>query len=82
VAVAATEDEVLSGVGIGLMYGRKSKAADTDGFSIGLGVILDGKVKDLADGFEENQPPPPGETQVRFEEKARWSALLFVTRTF
>jgi hypothetical protein len=81
-AVSATEQKVLSGVGMGFMYGRKAKATDSDGFSIGIGVMLDGKVKDLADGFEENQAPPAGETQVRFKEKSRWSGMLFVTRTF
>lgn len=82
IAVAATQDKALSGVGMGLMYGVKPKATESEGFSIGAGAILDGKVKDLADGFRRNEPPPPGETEVRFEEKARWAALLFVTRTF
>lgn len=82
VAVAASEDKVLSGVGVGFMYGLKSKPTDSDGFSVGIGAILDGKVKDLAEGFKINQPPPAGETTVRFEEKSRWSALMFVTKTF
>lgn len=82
VAVSATQDKLLSGVGMGFMYGLKAKDTDTEGFSVGVGVILDGKVKDLADGFKKNEAPPAGETQVRFEEKARWSYLLFVTRSF
>jgi hypothetical protein len=82
VAVAATSDDLLSGVGMGLMYGRKTSAQDSDGFSVGLGVLLDDSVKDLADGFSRNEAAPEGETAVRFETKARWSTLLFVTRTF
>lgn len=82
VAVAASQENVLSGVAIGFMYGLKTRPTDSDGFSIGVGAILDGKVKDLADGFRKNETPPAGETTVRFEEKSRWSALLFVTRTF
>ncbi|MGI9233293.1 MAG: hypothetical protein ACR2RD_06655 [Woeseiaceae bacterium] len=82
VAVATTSDDVLSGVAMGWMWGWKVKAADSDGFSIGVGAVLDADVSDLADGFEANQPPPPGETVVRFESKARWSGVLFVTRTF
>lgn len=81
-AVAATEDKLLSGVGIGFMYGLKAKEDSSEGFSIGLGAILDGKVKNLGKGFKANEAPPSGETAVRFEEKARWSALLFVSRTF
>lgn len=82
VAVSATADELLSGVGMGFMYGRKAKIDDSEGFSVGIGVILDGKVKDLGEGFVANEAPPEGETAVRFEEKSRWSALLFVSRTF
>ncbi|MGQ0546378.1 MAG: hypothetical protein ACT4P3_13745 [Betaproteobacteria bacterium] len=82
VAVAASQDKAVSGIGIGFMYGEKRKPADSDGFSLGVGAILDGKVKDLAEGFRRDQPLPAGETAVRFEEKARWSLLLFVTRTF
>ena len=82
VAAAATSDKVLSGVGLGFMYGMKSKETESEGFSIGLGVALDAKVKDLADGFKPNEAPPTGETAVRYTTKSRWSTLLFVTRTF
>lgn len=82
VAVATTQSNLLSGVGVGLIYGRKSNKTDSDGFSVGIGVILDGEVKDLASGFKADQAPPVGETVVRFENKARWSNILFVTRTF
>ncbi|MBT8096265.1 MAG: hypothetical protein KJO95_06030 [Gammaproteobacteria bacterium] len=82
VAVAATGDDVLSGVAMGLMWGWKVKEADSDGFSIGVGAVLDANVRDLADGFEDGQPPPQGETTVRYETKSRWSGVVFVTRTF
>ena len=81
-AVAASQSKVLSGVGMGIIYGWKAKPTESDGFSVGIGAILDGGVKDLGDGFRVNEPPPAGETQVRYSEKARWAALVFVTRTF
>ncbi|HEY5897192.1 MAG TPA: hypothetical protein VIV54_06490 [Burkholderiales bacterium] len=81
VAIAAADDKVLSGVGFGLMYGQKL-ADQKDGFSVGAGLILDNKVKDLGSGFKKDEPAPNGETAVRFEEKSRWSAMVFVTRTF
>jgi hypothetical protein len=82
-AVAATQDKVLAGVGVGMMFGLRSKnPTDKEGFSVGVGGILDGDVKSLADGFKKNEPLPPGETTIRFEEKARWSGILFVTRSF
>jgi hypothetical protein len=82
VAVAATQDELLSGVGMGFMYGFKANPSDSEGFSIGIGAILDADVKDLADGFKENSAAPSGETAIRYKSESRWSALIFVTRTF
>ncbi len=82
IAAAATDAKLLSGVGIGFMYGMKAAATDTDGFSVAIGVVLDANVKDLGDGFSANEAPPAGETSVRFITKSRLSTLLFVTRTF
>ncbi len=83
VGVVADSNDVLAGVSIGFMWGWKSTQPDTSqGFSLGLGVLLENDVKDLADGFHEGEPLPPGETQIRFVEKGRWSAVIFATRTF
>ncbi len=82
VAVAASQDELLQGVGAGWMWGWKAKAGESDGFAIGIGAILDAKVKDLGSGFKDGEAPPPGETEVRYEEKSRWSGLLFFTKSF
>jgi hypothetical protein len=80
-AVATSANDV-AGVGFGFMFGWKPKAEEKDGFSVGIGMILDNKVKNLASGFTPGSPPPPGATTVLTEEKARWSNMLFVTRTF
>jgi hypothetical protein len=80
VAVAATSQNVLSGVGFGWTFGFQTSPRSTEGFTIGIGAILDADVKDLAAGFTLGEAPPAGETAVTFEEKARWSALIFVTR--
>lgn len=83
VAVAAASNDLLKGVGVGFMYGwRGDNEKSSDGFSVGIGAILDNDVKSLADGFSANEPLPSGETGIRYETKARWSAILFVTRTF
>ena len=82
-AIAAGTGDTVMGVGLGWMWGLKSAdPQQSEGFSIGIGVLLDDDVKTLGAGFEENQPPPAGETAVRFEEKARPAAVLIVTRTF
>lgn len=82
VAVASSDSKVLSGVGLGFMYGWRDVSTSTDGFSIGIGAMLDAKVKDLASGFEEDHLLPAGETEVRYHEKSRWSLIIFATKTF
>ena len=82
VAVATSPEKALAGVGFGWMFGYKPNEQQKEGMSFALGAMLDSKVKNLAEGFRRNEAPPAGETTVRFEEKSRWSAILFVTRTF
>jgi len=83
IAVAASSNDLLKGVGVGFMYGwRGNEEKASDGFSVGVGAILDNDMKALAGGFNANEPLPSGETDIRYETKARWSAILFVTRTF
>jgi hypothetical protein len=81
VAVAATDNKLLSGVAVGAMYGMKKSQESTEGFSIGVGAILDAKVRSLGAEFKENEPPPNGETTIRFLKRSRWSFLFYVTRT-
>jgi hypothetical protein len=82
-AAASSDNKVLSGVGFGFMTGiRTGTGNNTNGFSIGIGGILDAKVKELAAGFSEGQAAPSGETAVRFVEKTRGSGVVFFTKTF
>lgn len=82
IAAAATDKKVLSGVGLGFMYGVKTRSEDSEGFSVGFGAILDGSVKSLAEGFVLNAAPSHGETELRYETRGRWATLLFVSRSF
>jgi hypothetical protein len=55
-AVAATAEHMLSGVGMGFMYGwraPKKSVGNPPGISVGFGFALDNGVKRLADGFTE-----------------------------
>jgi hypothetical protein len=84
VALAAKSDDVLAGVAAGWMWGWKDSRlpASDNAFTVGIGVILDSDVKDLADGFREGQPLPEGESDIRYEEKSRAGVVLLFTRTF
>ncbi len=81
--IVAKSDKLISAFSAGVLFGWKDKTSgDPQGFSIGIGVLLDDDVKSLAKGFEEGRPLPAGETEIRFVEKSRWSGILFFTRTF
>ena len=81
IAVAASEDNVLSGIGAGAMLGFKD-AGDSEGFAIAVGFMLDNDVRSLARGFTVDEPLPEGETEVRYIDKSELSYILFMTRTF
>jgi len=80
-AVSSRDDKVLSGVGAGWMVGFREDSK-SEGFGVALGAILDNDVTSLADGFDDGQPPPNGESAIRTETKSRVSYVLFFTRTF
>jgi hypothetical protein len=82
-AVVSRDDEVVSGVAAGWMYGWKTGTGDdAQGWSIGVGVIADSGGKELGTGYVEGQPPPDGATTVFLKEETVASALIFFTRTF
>lgn len=81
--IVAKSDKLISGFSAGVMFGwRDPVPENSQGFSIGVGALLDDEVKSLATGFRVGELPPNGETVVRYETKARWSGILFFTRTF
>ena len=82
-AIAAKDNDVLGGVGLGWLFSWRDKSAnDGSGFSVGIGAIVDNKVKDLASGFKVGSAPPNGETAVRYTEKTNVSYLLFISNSF
>jgi hypothetical protein len=82
-AIVAKTEKLLSAFSAGVMFGWKDqKQESSGGFSIGVGALLDADVKSLASGFEVGEPPPGGETAIRYETSSRWSGVIFFTRTF
>jgi hypothetical protein len=81
IAVAARDDKILSGVGVGWMVGFRDESK-ANGFAVAAGAMLDNDVTTLADGFKEGQPPPTGQTEVKFKSESELSYVLFFTRTF
>ncbi|MBI5885923.1 MAG: hypothetical protein HZB85_05005 [Deltaproteobacteria bacterium] len=80
--VQTKTDEVLDAAILGVMLGMKYKNSITpnpDGsFNIGIGYIVDPNTKVLDKGFEDGQPLPAGETNVRTRKvtKTGWGLLV------
>ncbi len=81
-AVSATDEEIVKGIGAGWMWGWRAPNEKANDFSIGLGVMVDSDVKDLADGFNEGQALPGDETEIRYETESRVSGIIMFTRSF
>jgi hypothetical protein len=60
------------------MWRIPDKLFDRD-LNLGLGFMVDDDVKILGDGFEENQLPPPGETEIRYRMTDQVSLLFVVS---
>jgi hypothetical protein len=82
-AVASRDDKVVSGVALGFMYGWKTgTGAESSGFSVGLGLMLDAAAQELGKGFKDGQPPPADQPTIFTKERSALSAILFATKTF
>jgi hypothetical protein len=81
-AVQAGEGEVIKAGAVGLMLGFRRNLKDTASFNLGLGMIVDPDVKTLGDGFVANRPPPPGETEVRYKERAKSGVVVVSSFSF
>jgi hypothetical protein len=75
-AIQSGGSSVVDGFAAGVMVSILRDASTGADFNIGVGAMLDEKVKFLGDGVVDGQPLPPGETEVRFKEKAGWSLVI------
>jgi len=85
VAVQASDDSALTGVGFGLMLGLKQPSTSYvsgSSWNIGIGAIYDPSVKVLGDGLVANQPLPAGETTVRTKEVGGWGLMVMSSFNF
>jgi hypothetical protein len=84
VAIQPGSNEIVEALAFGWMWGfkRSEDVKDTNSWNIGIGFVVDPKVKVLGDGFVANQPPPAGETEVRYKEKGQWGLLIISSFSF
>jgi hypothetical protein len=98
IALQGGPEDIVQGVGGGLMIGLKrvrtdpdsrggepdGKSADVDGssFNLGFGVFYDLGVQTLGDGIVANQPLPPGETEIRFAKRSQSGFIILSSFAF
>ena len=64
-----------------MIGGRRSKDR-RDSFNLGLGVIWEPETQVLGDGFVADEPPPSGETDVRYKTKSTAGFLVMLSFSF
>jgi hypothetical protein len=82
VAIQSGSNEIVEAIAFGVMWGFKRSGTDNSSWNIGFGAVVDPSTKVLGDGFVPNQPPPAGETEVRYKEKSQWGLLIISSFSF
>jgi len=80
---ASTDAGLITGYALGAMIGlHDTRAANTSSWNFGVGLRIDPQAQVLGDGFVPNQPPPAGETAVRFKKETRYGVMLLSSFSF
>lgn len=86
---ATTDAGPITGYALGWMIGlhhpvldAKGKDTSTSSWNFGVGLRIDPQAQVLGDGFVPNQPPPAGETAVRFKKETRYGVMLLSSFSF
>ncbi len=70
---------------VGFRHLDPSKVANkntTSSWNFGIGLRVDPRAQVLGDGFSANQPPPPGETAIRYKTEPRYGIILLSSFSF
>ncbi len=78
VALQPGGEKVIDAIGLGVMVGFRRGTDRASSFNLGVGIFYDVDTRILGNGFVEDQPPPAGETDVRFRRQSQ-SGLLFIS---
>lgn len=85
-------DKLITGYALGWMVGLHHlkpsdnggipQSVDNKSWNFGVGLRIDPSAQVLGDGFIANQPPPNGETGIRFKTEPRLGIMLLSSFTF
>lgn len=81
---AVGANDPISGYALGWMFGMRHPNSPTpnSSWNIGAGLRISPKGAVLGDGFVANQPPPAGETSIRYKTEPRLGVMLLSTFSF
>jgi hypothetical protein len=69
-------------IGFRHLSGLVTEKNATSSWNFGVCLRVDPRAQVLADGFTPNQPPPAGETAVRFKTEPRYGIMLLSSFSF
>jgi hypothetical protein len=69
-------------IGFRHLSGLVTEKNATSSWNFGIGLRVDPRAQVLADGFIPNQPPPAGETAVRFKTEPRYGIIIILLSSF
>ena len=82
IAVQPGSDNIIDAIGAGLMVGLRRPGEGSQSFNIGVGILYDMDVQLLGDGIFENEPLPPGETEIRYRREAQSGLMVMSSYSF
>lgn len=82
IALQPGSDAIIDAVGAGLMVGFRRAGDRNQSFNFGIGMLYDVDVRVLGPGITANQPLPPGETSVRYQQREQAALLLLSSFSF
>ncbi len=78
VALQPGSDKVIDAIGAGVMVGLRRGTDRASSLNFGIGIFYDVDTQILGNGFEDDQPPPGNEVEVRFRRQSQ-SGILFLS---
>lgn len=70
VVLTDTGNAKVDGFGGGYIMGVRKKGKEDQSWNLGIGAVLQNDYQQLGSGFTDGQPPPAGETAIRYKDRS------------
>jgi hypothetical protein len=82
VALQPGTDDIIDAAAMGIMIGFRRAKDSSQSFNLGAGVVVDPNSRVLGEGLFANQPLPNGETEIRYQQKAKYGFIVVTSFSF